>query len=187
MQHVVTSHCVISPGALCFHMISNVLIMWSIGRISLILSGSDDEVIFTNLKKMKKCLVLRSCLLLSLLCICAHIYVEFKDFWLKIWMKAAPSYLTRHRSVAKTTSASSDAASTCCPGVKHHRKVSVCVYDLIQEIKSAFLETWIYERMCVIKLYKYTVRSWHFSTEFQLVWNPTRVLNIRSHSLSTWI
>ncbi|KAI7799327.1 probable methyltransferase-like protein 24 [Triplophysa rosa] len=71
---------------------------------------------------MKKCFVLRSCLLLSLLCICAHIYVEFKDFWLKIWMKAVPSYLTRHRSVAKTTSASSDAASTCCPAVKHHRK-----------------------------------------------------------------
>ncbi|XP_055042253.2 probable methyltransferase-like protein 24 isoform X1 [Misgurnus anguillicaudatus] len=69
---------------------------------------------------MKKCFLLRACLLLSLLCI----YVEFKDFWLKVFgPQKRPSYLTRHKNVSKPTSALRDAGSTCCPPVKHLRKI----------------------------------------------------------------
>lgn len=54
-------------------------------------------------------LLLRMCLLLSLLCVCAHIYMQLEALRLQ-----------HHRTVTTAT----DAGSTCCSALKHHRRMS---------------------------------------------------------------
>uniref|UniRef100_A0A9J7X457 Methyltransferase like 24 n=1 Tax=Cyprinus carpio carpio TaxID=630221 RepID=A0A9J7X457_CYPCA len=64
--------------------------------------------------KMSVC---RLCLLLSLLCVCAHVYMQLEGLHLR-------KQSQHHRTVATATDAAADAGSTCCSALKHHRQVS---------------------------------------------------------------
>ncbi|XP_050993967.1 probable methyltransferase-like protein 24 [Labeo rohita] len=74
------------------------------------------KVLHSCRKRMSACLLLRVCLLLSLLCVCAHVYMELEGLRLQ---KQRP----HQRTVTTATDAASDAGSTCCSAPKHHRRI----------------------------------------------------------------
>ncbi|XP_066534056.1 probable methyltransferase-like protein 24 [Hoplias malabaricus] len=81
-------------------------------------------------ERLNRCVLLRACVLLSVVCVCVHVYVEFKGYDLKNWTRVAPvtpkhtQLDTKHQSVSKSSSRSglSDPNPTCCPPVQHRRK-----------------------------------------------------------------
>ncbi|XP_016105201.1 methyltransferase-like protein 24 [Sinocyclocheilus grahami] len=69
-------------------------------------------------KRTSACrLLLRMCLLLCLLCVCAHVYMQLEGLRLQ-------KQSQHHRTVATATDAAADAGSTCCLALNHHRRVS---------------------------------------------------------------
>lgn len=74
--------------------------------------------------KMSVC---RLCLLLSLLCVCAHVYMQLEGLHLR-------KQSQHHRTVATATDAAADAGSTCCSALKHHRQVSESLSSSVHQI-----------------------------------------------------
>ncbi|XP_051511604.1 probable methyltransferase-like protein 24 [Myxocyprinus asiaticus] len=82
---------------------------------------------------MNKCLLLRLCVLLSLLCVYAYVYMEFNGFWLKVWRKRPirpQKQQLHHMAVPTATDVLADVGSTCCPRVKHQRRIPRWKIDL---------------------------------------------------------
>ncbi|XP_073708952.1 probable methyltransferase-like protein 24 [Garra rufa] len=75
------------------------------------------NVLHSCRKRMSACLLLRMCLLLSLLCVCAHVYVELEGLR---HQKQSPHHRT---GTTTTTDAASDAGSTCCSTLKQQRRI----------------------------------------------------------------
>ncbi|ROL50557.1 Methyltransferase-like protein 24 [Anabarilius grahami] len=79
---------------------------------------------------MNKCFLLRASLLLSLLCVCAHVYVELKGLCLTAAVRLQKQTPNRRHQKAVTRAPLADAASTCCRPLKHHRRIPRWKIDL---------------------------------------------------------
>ncbi|KAK9957003.1 hypothetical protein ABG768_014701 [Culter alburnus] len=84
----------------------------------------------TYRKRMNKCFLLRVSLLLSLLCVCAHVYVELKGLCLTAAVRLQKQTLNRRHQKAITRAPLADVASTCCRPLKHHRRIRRWKIDL---------------------------------------------------------
>ncbi|XP_015462916.2 probable methyltransferase-like protein 24 isoform X1 [Astyanax mexicanus] len=82
-------------------------------------------------ERVNRCVLLRVCVLLSVLCVCAHIYVEFSGYGLKNWKRVHPvtpksnKQDPKHQRVSKTSdrlTLRDDSKTTCCPPVQQQRK-----------------------------------------------------------------
>ncbi|XP_017568493.1 methyltransferase-like protein 24 [Pygocentrus nattereri] len=78
-------------------------------------------------ERVNRCVLLRVCVLLCMLCVCAHVYVEFKGSDLK--SQKSSNHLQQDtkrwdtkRSEAASKLSLSDWKPTCCPPVQQHRK-----------------------------------------------------------------
>lgn len=86
-------------------------------------------------QRLNRCVLLRLCALLSVLSVCAHVYVyvKFKGYDLMGWKRDSLVTLKplqpdiKHQKVSKAVSRLSlrDLRPTCCPLVQQHRKVSL--------------------------------------------------------------
>ena len=76
-------------------------------------------------ERVNRCVLLRVCVLLCVLCVCAHVYVEFKGSDLKSRKSSIRLQQDTKRQVSKAASklSLSDWKPTCCPPVRRHRKV----------------------------------------------------------------
>ncbi|KAI4899134.1 hypothetical protein NFI96_000930 [Prochilodus magdalenae] len=75
-------------------------------------------------ERVNRCVLLRVCVLLFVLCICAHVYVEFKGHDLKSWKRVAQVSPKNHQQDSKhqVFKDTSRTKPTCCPPVRQPRK-----------------------------------------------------------------
>ncbi|KAK2846073.1 hypothetical protein Q7C36_010927 [Tachysurus vachellii] len=75
---------------------------------------------------MNRCVLARVCVLLSILCLVAHLYLELQGFHVKSWRTLIstkePQMHTRTQAVSEERKRLSDSMSTCYPTARHYRK-----------------------------------------------------------------
>ncbi|XP_017349527.1 probable methyltransferase-like protein 24 [Ictalurus punctatus] len=71
---------------------------------------------------MNRCVLTRVCVLLSVLCLAAHVYVEFKGYYVKRWRTLAPHKGLQNHTKTQENRGLSDLVRTCSPTDRQYRK-----------------------------------------------------------------
>ncbi|KAG7331675.1 hypothetical protein KOW79_005644 [Hemibagrus wyckioides] len=71
---------------------------------------------------MNRCVFARVCVLLSVLCLVAHVYLEFKGFYVKSWRTLVSTKEPQKHIRTQEVSEESDSGITCYPTGRQHRK-----------------------------------------------------------------
>ncbi|KAF4092190.1 hypothetical protein AMELA_G00018040 [Ameiurus melas] len=71
---------------------------------------------------MNRCVLTRVCVLVSVLCLAAHVYVEFKGYYVKRWRTLAPHKRPQNHTKTQENRGSSDSVRTCSPTDRQNRK-----------------------------------------------------------------
>ncbi|XP_035385406.1 methyltransferase-like protein 24 isoform X2 [Electrophorus electricus] len=79
-------------------------------------------------QRVSRWVLLRVCMLLSILCVCAHVYVEFKGYGLRTWWRVIPllpkhpQHNSKPPSLSEATGRWRDSKIACCPPIQQYRK-----------------------------------------------------------------